>query len=93
MSCRQGGLQWTHSGNDECQVELRIKILDGSVQSRGECIGKEPRQVRISQPRFHIGDYFLPLSSFPQGLTSTAELLKVLHSGEGRMLGLSLIHI
>lgn len=59
-----------------------------------ESILKQTSEIRIREPRFHISDHSLEkltvqinLPVTNDWLTSTAGLVKVLHSGDGRMKG------
>lgn len=50
---------FTHTSDDECQVNLIVEILDRGIQSRRESILKEPRQIRILDARGDVLDHFL----------------------------------
>ena len=87
-----------YTGDDEREVQTRIKVLDRSIQRGCERVGKQPRKILVLQSRLHITYDFLRQMSnsiyrrhwFLNELgssTSTAELLKVLHSGVGRISG------
>lgn len=87
-----------YAGDDKRQVQLRVKVLNRRVERVREGVGKQLREVGILELCAHVRDDFLPipkisLLSTPacrvarQDLTSTALLLKVLHSGLGRMDG------
>lgn len=85
----------TNTGDNEGEVLARVKILYSGVRGIRESILKQTSEVWVLQPGLHVGDNSLvslsPGSPHQPGTfyerTSTTELLKVRHSGLGRMKG------